>query len=186
MMRQVGTFLATAAVLALVCGVAADATARKPDKPGKPGGDAPKTQACTLSGEADGQGVVGVDAKSYGPLTVTALRGMLDDVFVAGGFSPNGSYIGQGRVLKKQGRLDFSFGVTEPECRPKEWGEEPGPGTGICQYQLILINGVYDRKRDEVAFSATGGTGVLLYDTWLDDPLISEDGTANLLVQFED
>jgi hypothetical protein len=186
-MNRLGMLLSVAVVLGLVCGAYAEARPGKPDKPAKPGEDRPKTQACTLSGDASGAGVVGIDAKSYGPLEMTGLGGMLDGVFVSAGFSPNGSYTGQGRVLKKQGRLDLSFGVTEPDCRPGDWGEEPGPGTGICQYQLILVNGVFDRKGDEVVFSATGGTEVLLYDSWLaaEDRLIS-GGTADLLVQFED
>jgi hypothetical protein len=179
-MRRLGTLLSSAAVLALVCGVVADA---KPKKPGPK----PATQLCELDGDATGGGQVGINVTTYGTLTMINLEGELDDVFIrAGDFSPNGSYTGQGRVLKRQGRLDFSFGVLEPDCRPKEWGEDPGPGTGICQYQLILLNGVYHRKQDEVVFSATDGTEVLLYDTWLDDPLIVEGGTANLLVQFED
>ena len=90
-------------------------------------------------------------------------------------------------MLKRQGRLDFYFDLPASECRPGGWDDEPGPGTGICQYRLILLNGVYDRKPDTVEF--TDGTEALLVDSWGViygyDPLISE-GTANLVVQFEE
>jgi hypothetical protein len=177
-MNRLGTLLSSAAVLALVCGVAADA---KPSKV--------TTQACILLevGDASGEGEVGIDVKSYGPLAMTVLRGELEALFAGGGLGPNGSYSGPGRVLKRQGRLDFYFDLPASDCRPAGWEDEPGPGTGFCQYRLILLNGVYDRKPDTVEF--TDGTEALLVDSWGVvygyDPLISE-GTANLVVQFED
>jgi hypothetical protein len=178
MTRRAGALLASAAILALVFGVTANA---KPSKV--------TTQACTLldDGDASGGGDVGIDVKSYGPLSMTVLGGGLEALFEGGGFSPNGAYSGPGRVLKRQGRLDFYFDLPASDCRPAGWDDEPGPGTGFCQYRLILLNGVYDRKADTVEF--TDGTEALLVDSWGVvygyDTLISE-GTANLVVQFED
>jgi hypothetical protein len=189
MMRRLTKVACGAAALALVLGVTTETRAGKPDKPGgKPGNDQPKTQACILTedGDATGGGEVGVDAKSYGPLTMTVEAGTpLGQVFaVLGTTDP---YSGVGSVFKKQGRLDFYFGIEEPECRPAEWGEEPGPGTGICRYRLILLNGVYVRKADRVEFTAAGAATAILNDNWLvpGDPEISS-GTANLVVQFRD
>ncbi len=103
-MNRLGTLLSSAAVLALVCGVAANA---KPTKV--------TTQACTLleDGDASGEGDVGIDVRSYGPLAMNILRGGLETLFVEGGFSPNGAYSGPGRVLKRQGRLDFYFDLPD-------------------------------------------------------------------------
>jgi len=186
-MRNFTKLACCAATLAVVLGVATRAEAGKPDKPG---GDQPKTQACVLSGDATGGGQVGIDAKSYGPLAMTVVSGgQLELLFGAGGFGPNGAYSGLGRVLKNQGRLDFYFDSPASVCRPADWGDEPGPGTGICRYRLILLNGVFAQKAERVEFTATGGAGGLLYDNWGVvygyDPLISS-GTANLQVQFQD
>ena len=174
-MRRLGTLLSSAAVLALVCGVVADA---KPSKQ--------FTRPCELSGEASGGGEVGVKAWSYGPLTMTILGGGLQDLLEGGGLGPNGYYSGPGRVLDN--RLDLYFDdLPDTGCRPKDWEDTPGPGTGICRYRLILLNGVYDQNADKVEFSTE--TEALLVDYWGEvygyDPLISE-GTANLVVQFTD
>ena len=176
-MNRLGTLLSSAAVLALVCGVAANA---KPTKV--------TTQACILDGaDASGEGDVGIDVRSYGLLEMNILSGDLETLFVEGDFSPIGSYSGLGRVLKRQGRLDFYFDLAAPDCRPGDWDEVPGPDTDICQYRLILLNGVYDRKADTVWF--TDGTEALLVDSWGVtggyEPLISQGTVTNLVVEFE-
>lgn len=188
MMRKLTTVACGAAALALVLGVTMETRAGKPDKPGgNPGSHQPRTQACILTedGDATGGGRVGVDVGSTGPLVMTVKDGTpLGQVFAELGTTD--PYSGVGSVFKKQGRLDFYFGIEEPDCRPAEWGEEPGSGTGICRYRLILLNGVYARKADRVEFTADGGATAILNDNWLvpDDPEISS-GKANLVVQFE-
>ena len=164
------------AALALMLGVTADVGA------GKPGSDQPKKQACTLTGEAEGAGQVGIDAKSYGPLTMTVKSGQLANVFATLGVA---TYSGQGRVLKSQGRLDFHFDIPASDCRPIAWGEDPGDlPEGVCRYHLLLQNGVYDRKTDDVVFQA--GTEAQLFDYQIpvgEGTLIGE-GSANLMVLF--
>ena len=64
MMNRLGTLLSSAAVLALVCGVAADA---KPKEPAP----TPVTQRCTLSEDATGGGDVGISVTAYGDLAMT-------------------------------------------------------------------------------------------------------------------
>lgn len=148
-MSRLTTMACLGATLGLLLGGPGLAGAGKPDKPGKPGNDVPRTQACTLVGDANGSGTVGVDAKSHGPLTMT-VGGTLDEVFMCQYFSPEEEYSGQGRVLKKQGRLDFWFDETGSDCRPRDWGEPFGEG--ICRYRLILYDGLFDRKGDQVFF----------------------------------
>ena len=56
-MRNLARLACFGAALALVLGLTGDVRAGKPDKPaGKPGSDEPKTQACTLTGDAEGEG----------------------------------------------------------------------------------------------------------------------------------
>jgi hypothetical protein len=183
MMHRLTKVACGAAALALVLGVSRETRAGKPDKPGS---DHTNTQACELTGDATGQGQVGVDPKNDGPLEMTVKANTsLADVFAVLGTS--GPYSGVGSVFKKQGRLDFYFDLPASDCRPAEWGEDPGPGTGICEYRLILLNGVYARKADRVEFTADGAATAILNDNWLvpGDPEISS-GTANLAVQFRD
>jgi hypothetical protein len=189
-----------AAALALVLGVTAETRAGKPDKPtGTPANDQPKTQACTLGeeGDATGEGQVGIDAKSYGKLTLTLVEGKpLESVF-SGALSDLMTFHGQGRVLKRQGYLDFHFdsGDTSQDlvgCRPIEFGEEPGPGLDpdVCQYHLQMLNGVYDRKADTVTFT---NTMAQIFDYRSSMPnedgsgykLLIGSGSASVLVQFE-
>lgn len=179
-MRKLTRLACGGAALALVLGVTADV------KAGKPGNDQPKTQACTLTGDAQGAGQVGIDAKSYGPLTMTVEEGTaLAAVFVRLGVTE--AYSGQGRVLKSQGRLDFHFDTPGSECRPIAYGEEPGPGlpAEVCRYHLLLLNGVYNRKANEVEYQAPT-TEAQLFDYTIpvgSGTLIGE-GSANLMVLF--
>lgn len=206
MMHRLMTVACGAAALALVLGVTTETRAGKPDKPGgKPGNDQPKTQACILTeeGDATGGGEVGVDAKSYGPLTMTVVAEPLTacdpdtDINscnlanVIAALQPLDSYYGLGRILKREGRLDFDFNIEDgkPEdvdCRPIEWGEEPGPNLdpAVCRYNLLLMNGVYDRKSDSVEFGS--GTTAQLFD-WRAAPgsIRIGYGSARLLVQFQ-
>ena len=160
MTRRVGVFVASVAVVALVFGVAANA---KPTKQ--------FTRPCELTGEAIGEGEVGVKAWSYGPLTMTVLGGGLQTLFVDAGFSPNGDYAGPGRVLDD--RLDLYFDLPASDCQPDD-----------CEYRLILLNGIYDQQADTVEFSA--GTNALLVNNAATDPFTLSEGTANLVVQFTD
>jgi hypothetical protein len=164
----------------------------KPDKPGKPGNDAPKTQACVLSGEAEGGGTVGIDAKSFvGPFTVSVQGGELALTFAALG-GP-GDYVGLARVLKRQGYLDFTFNLPYAQgedCRPIEFGDVMGPGLegeNVCQYHLQVLDGVFDRKGDVVTFT---NAQVWLFDNWgatREAQKLSPDGArANLRVEFEE
>jgi len=146
-MNRIGTLLSSAAVLALVCGVAGYATAGKPKKPGP----TPVTQLCELSGDAEGEGEVGVNVTAYGDLAMT----------VGGGTNlaavlPAGSYSGIGRVLKGRtdSRLDFAFNEDGFRCRLVESGDGPPPiyDSDLCRYRLILEFGLYDRKADLVSF----------------------------------
>jgi hypothetical protein len=200
MMYRLTKVACGAAALALVLGVTTETRAGKPDKPGgKPGNDQPKTQACILTedGDATGGGEVGVDAKSYGPLTMTVVAeptgcdpdGETNTCNLADVFTPLGTdepYDGLGRVLKRDGRLDFDFNLDGSTCRPIEWGEEPGPDLdpAVCRYNLLLMNGVYDRKSDSVEFGS--GTTAQLFD-WRAAPgsVRIGHGSARLLVQFQ-
>jgi hypothetical protein len=176
------------AALALTLGVAADAGAGKPDKPGHPGAKEPKTQACTLDGDATStECLVGIDPGSFGPLKMDIKQGSeLADTFAALG--GEGEYEGLGRVLKRQGFLDFTFNLPASECRPLDWDDVMGPGLadeGVCQYLLQVRYGVYDRKGDSVTFGVNSQAWLL--DTWLpEQQLISEPGdTASLYFEFE-
>jgi hypothetical protein len=150
---------------------------------GKPGA-APKpvTQACTLTGDATGGGTVGITASSRGPLEMTIKVDMqLATTFSALGGA--GTYEGSGRVLKKEGRLDFWFDVPARTCRPLEWGEEfPPADDDVCCYELLLLNGVYDRKKDTVSFGS--GTTAQLVDYCAPAKISPEGATASLLVSF--
>ena len=177
-MRNFTRLACCGAALALALGVTADVRA------GKPGNDQPKTQACTLTGEAEGTGRVGIDAKSYGPLTMTVKNGQLAIVFDTLGVA---TYSGRGRVLKSQGRLDFHFDIPASECRPIAWGEEPGSlPDGVCRYHLMLLYGVYDRKKDDVVFQAPGTEAQLFdYDYPVGSGLVLiGEGSANLMLLF--
>jgi len=170
-MRNLTKLACCGSALALMLVVTDGAMAGKPG-----GGPKPVMQACTLSSDADGGGTVGITAWSSGPLTMTNISGELADVF--GTLSSNQT--GLGRVLKKQGRLDFWFDPDNAECRPIEWGEVPPYDPDVCRYELLLLNGVYNSKRDTVSFGP--GTEALLYDFVLGDQVGS--GTATLLVTF--
>jgi hypothetical protein len=170
MMRRLGTLLSFAAALVLVCGVAGDARPTKQF-----------TRPCELSGDASGEGEVGVKAFSYGPpMTMSTLQGALAALFGAIGLTED-SYTGPVRVLED--RLDFYFDTDDDptNCGPYEDNDD---GTPRCPYCLLLINGVYDQNEDKVVF-ATPGTQAFIYAT--DNPAspVSE-GTANLVVQFTD
>jgi len=166
------------AALALILVVADGAVAGKP-------GAAPKpvTQACTLTGDADGGGNVGITASSRGPLEMTIKTDtQLASTFVALGGA--GTYGGSGRVLKKQGRLDFWFDVPSRTCRPLEWGETfPPADPGVCCYELLLLNGVYNSKKDTVSFGS--GTTAQLVDYCAPGKISPDGATATLLVQFK-
>jgi hypothetical protein len=191
-MRNITKLVCCGAALALMLGVAADVGAGKPDKPDKPGhpgqGD-PKTQACTLADDSDATSTectVGVDAKSFGPLGMAIEAGTsLADTFAA--LNGAGTYTGLGRVLKRQGFLDFTFNTDGSDCRPLEFGEPTGselPGD-VCHYLLQVRYGVYDRKGDSVIFQ---NSLAWLYDHSLPEggQLISVVGdTANLQFLFE-
>lgn len=191
-MRNLARLACFGAALALVLGLSRDVGA------GKPGSDEPKTQACTLTGDATGGGVVGIDAKSYGPLTMFVETGALAAVFnSAQGPEPEQNsypelsvpktFEGQGRVLKRQGRMDFAFNSDSTACRVREWEEEPGPNLDpeVCQYELLIAYGVYDRKADEVTFTA-GGNTAQLFDNRIPvgEGMLIGEGTASLLVDF--
>lgn len=176
-MRNLTRLACGGAALALMLAVTADVRA------GKPGNDQPKTQACTLTGDAEGTGRVGIDAKSYGPLSMTVQSGPLAGVFATLGPA---TYSGQGRVLKNQGRLDFHFDIPVSACRPPAYGEEPGSlPDGVCRYHLMLLNGVYDRKANEVVYHAPGTEAQLFdYDIPVGEGTLIGEGSANLMVRF--
>ena len=159
-MRNLTKVACCGAALALMLVVADGAMAGKPG-----GGPQPVTQACTLTGDATGGGTVGITASSRGPLEMTIASGTqlastFDELYVLYGAGP---YVGSGRVLKKQGRLDFWFDVPARTCRPLEWGEEfPPDDPDVCCYELLLLNGVYNGKKDTVAFGS--GTTAQLVD----------------------
>ena len=178
-MRNFTRLACCGAALALALGVTADVRA------GKPGNDQPKTQACTLTGEAEGTGRVGIDAKSYGDLSMTVQSGSLAAVFNQE--LGVGTFSGKGRVLKTQGRLDFHFDLSETGCRPPAYGEEPGSlPDGVCRYHLMLLNGVYNRKKDDVVFQAPGTEAQLFdYDYRVGSGLVLiGEGSANLMLLF--
>jgi hypothetical protein len=180
-MRTLGTLLSSAAALALACGAVADA---KPKKPGP----TPVTQPCVLSGDATGGGEVGVSVTAYGNLAMTVSGGTNLAVVL-----PAGSYSGIGRVLKgKRSRLDFGFNDDGLSCRLPESADGPPPNTNpeVCQYQLILAYGTYDREADLVVFEGSPDATALLYDRQQSlnedgflDPIAT--GYAILNVQFE-
>jgi hypothetical protein len=175
-MRNLTKLACCGAALALVL-VVSDAVA------GKPGGGPPVvTQACTLSGDATGRGTAGITASSRGPLAMDVQTGtQLASTFVALGGA--GTYEGTGRVLKKQGRLDFWFDVPARTCRPLEWGEEyPPEDSDVCCYELLLLNGVYNAKKDLVSFGS--GTAAQLVDYCAPAKISPDGATASLLVQF--
>jgi len=169
------------AALALMLVVSADLTAGKPG-----GGPKPVTQFCTLDGDAGGTGTVGITASSSGPLMMIVLGGELAGVFDALG-GPQ-TFAGQGRVLKKEGRLDFHFNSDGGNCRPIAWGEKPGPGlpSEVCRYHLLLLNGVYNRTADDVVFQAPITEAQLFdYHPELGNGLVLiGEGSASLMVLF--
>jgi len=176
-MRNLTKLACCGAALALMLVVADGAVAGKP-------GAAPKpvTQACTLTGDATGGGTVGITASSRGPLTMTITEGGLEETFVALGGA--GTYGGTGRVLKKQGRLDFWFDIPSRTCRPLEWGETfPPADPDVCCYELLLLNGVYNSKKDTVSFGS--GTTAQLVDYCAPGKISPDGATANLLVIFK-
>jgi hypothetical protein len=176
-MRTLTRLAGCGAALALMLAVTADVKAGKPG-----GGPKPVTQACTLTGDATGGGTVGITASSRGPLTMTVSSPT--DLATTFGTLGAGDYEGLGRVLKKQGRLDFWFDFpADPTCRPIEWGEEPPYDPDeICCYELLLLNGVYDSRKDRVSFGS--GTTAQLVDYCAGQKISPEGATANLLVQF--
>ena len=177
-MRNLTKLACCGAALALMLVVADGAVAGKP-------GAAPKpvTQACTLTGDATGGGTVGITASSRGTLTMavvsgTQLASTFDYLYTEGDL-----YEGTGRVLKKQGRLDFWFDVPARTCRPLEWGETfPPTDPDVCCYELLLLNGVYNSKNDTVSFGS--GTTAQLVDYCTKQKISPDDATANLFVQF--
>jgi len=176
-MRDLTKLACCGAALALMLVVTDGAVAGKPG-----GGPKPVTQACVLTGDAEGGGTVGITASSRGPLTMTINLGtQLASTFGALGA---GTYEGSGRVLKKQGRLDFWFDYpADLTCRPLEWGEQfPPVDPAVCCYELLLLNGVYNSKRDTVSFGS--GTTAQLVDYCANQRLSPDDATASLFVQF--
>jgi hypothetical protein len=174
-MRNLTKLACCGAALALMA-VVTDGAAAKPG-----GGPQPVTQACTLTGDATGGGTVGITASSRGPLTMSVAEET--DLATTFGTLGAGMYEGSGRVLKKQGRLDFWFDVPTRTCRPLEWGEEfPPEDPDVCCYELLLLNGVYNSKKDLVAFGS--GTTAQLVDYCDNEKISPDDATANLLVQF--
>lgn len=178
-MRDLTRLACCGAALALILVVTDGAVA------GKPGaGPKPVTQACALSGDASGSGQVGITASSSGPLTTQIAAGTrLASTFLALGGA--GTYEGLGRVLKKQGRLDFWFDVpADVTCRPIEWGDEPGPDLdpAVCCYELLLLNGVYDSRNDTVWFGT--GTEAQLVDYCANQKISPEGASASLVVRF--
>ena len=175
-MRNLTKLACCGAALALMLVVTDGAVAGKP-------GAAPKpvTQACTLTGDATGGGTVGITASSRGPLTMEiAANTPLASTF---GILGVDTYEGSGRVLKKQGRLDFWFDVPARTCRPLEWGEEfPPADDDVCCYELLLLNGVYDSKKGTVSFGS--GTAAQLVDYCAQEKITPDGATANLLVSF--
>ncbi len=178
-MRNLTKLACCGAALALMLVVTDGAVAGKP-------GAAPKpvTQACTLTGDATGGGTVGITASSRGPLemAVKARHGAGEHIRLS--LHPGRDlYEGTGRVLKKQGRLDFWFDVPVRTCRPLEWGETfPPADPDVCCYELLLLNGVYNSKKDTVSFGS--GTTAQLVDYCANERISPDDATANLLVQF--
>jgi hypothetical protein len=187
-MRGIKNLVCGAASLALLLGVPAAVGAGKPDKgdkPGHPGKGDPKTQACVVTGDATAsECTVGIDPKSFGPLTMEVAAGTaLASTFAAlGGAGP---YDGLGRVLKRQGFFDFT--LPDTGCRPLSSDDVMGPhlaDDNVCRYLLQVRYGVYNRKADTVDFVASQAW---LLDTWLaENQLISDVGsTATLKFQFE-
>lgn len=166
------------AALALMLAVTADVAGEKPG-----GGPKPVTQACALTGDATGGGNVGITASSSGPLTMDIAAGtQLASTFVALGGA--GTYEGTGRVLKKQGRLDFWFDIPKDvTCRPLAWGEEiPPVDPAVCCYELLLLNGVYDSRKDTVWFGS--GTAAQLVDYCANERISPDGASAALVVRF--
>jgi len=177
-MRDLTKLACCGAALALALVMTAGVEAGKPS-----GGPKPVTQACELSGDATGGGNVGITASSRGPLTMTiALDTQLASTF--GRFGGAGTYEGSGRVLKKQGRLDFWFdSPADPNCQPLEWGEEiPPVDPAVCCYELLLLNGVYDSRKDTVWFGS--GTVAQLVDYCGNEKISPAGASADLVVRF--
>ena len=184
-MRRLGTLLSSAAALALVCGVVADA------KPNKQVHARP-----TLRAERRRQrrGEVGINVTAYGDLAMTVVDGTsLAEVLDFAEVQDPGHYSGIGRVLKgKSSRLDFGFNYDGRSCR--EPGSDDGPppisDPGICRYHLVVAYGIYDRKADLVVFEGSPDARALLYDrheSLNEDGFLDEiaAGYAILNVQFE-
>ena len=160
-------------------------------KPAKPAGQdkAPVLQECDITGDAKttagSDKTIGVNVSSYGPLDITVGAGTLSNVMPWGATA----YSGQARCLKKQGRFDLFFG--DSGCRPYTYEDGP-PDTWnigeICQYRLIIEDGIYARKADMVEFQFETAKASLynyaLYNPSADPPLQPETGTAYLRIQF--
>ena len=159
-------------------------------KPAKPAGQdkAPVLQECAIAADADegSNNTIGVNVSSYGPLDITVAEATPLSLVMPWGAT---AYSGQARCLKKQGRFDLFFGATG--CRP--YTDEDGPPDTwnigeICQYRLIIEEGIYARKADMVVFEFDTAKASLFdyvsYNPSADPPLQPETGTANLTIQF--
>ncbi len=152
-MRRIVMFLVAGAIFCLFVPLAS--AAKKPGDGGGGGGGARvTTEKCSMDGDivSDGDVQVGITVQAYGEqIHLTLSSDILD-----GKLDP-GEYYGQARVLKKDGRLDFAFS-NDPEealvCRPVSKDDRPPFDPGICPYELILMDGISDRRADTVDFGS--------------------------------
>jgi hypothetical protein len=162
-MRRIVMFLVIGAVFCLFVPLAS--AGKKPGGGGGGGGGGAKvtTQNCEMGGdiESDGDVQVGIIVQAYGEqIHLTLSSAILD-----GKLDP-GEYYGYARVLKKDGRLDFAFSDDPDEalvCRPVSKDDRPPFDPGICPYELILMDGIYDRRADTVEFGSKARRYVSAY-----------------------
>jgi hypothetical protein len=168
-MRRIVMFLVIGAVFCLFVPLAS--AGKKPGGGGGGGHDGGggggarvTTQNCEMEGDivSDGDVQVGIIVQAYGEQIHLALSSAILD----GKLDP-GEYYGYARVLKKDGRLDFAFSGDPEEaldCRPVSKDDQPPfEGLGICPYELILMDGIYDRRADTVEFGSKARRYVSAY-----------------------
>ncbi len=168
MSKLVRSFLLLVTVSFFVSYAAADQPADRGGG-GDKGGGKVKTELCIMTGDVSSAAPVevGTAAWQYSPEPITLY---LTDKLLAVGPDDEpawglteGDYSGYARVLKKDGRLDFAFTPYDAYgCRPVEWGDEY-PFDEVCPYELILMNGLYDRKADTDTFSGATVEKIISY-----------------------
>jgi hypothetical protein len=131
-----------------------------------------KTQECEVTSESEtimSDGVVRIGT-SVGSWVLVDSEGNSASLWLSGDLLYDtdliqGSFCGHARMLKQNGpegaRFDFEFDeCTDEVCisPPADCGPPPWDNPDWCRYRLVLRDGIYDKKNDEVRY----GSGALI------------------------